>query len=189
MDDGFQNPALAKDLSLLVVDGGFGLGNGRGLPAGPLREPMEWALARADAVILMGQDEAGVVRRLGDKPMLQARIEPLNASALRGIAVFAFAGIGRPAQFFRSLEDAGARIVARRPFPDHHSYDEATLEALAAEAKALGAQLVTTAKDAVRLPRPWRDRVAVLEIEVAWQDPAALAAWLDRLPRREVRRG
>jgi tetraacyldisaccharide 4'-kinase len=178
MDDGFQNPALAKDLSLLVVDGGYGFGNGYVLPAGPLREPIAAGLARADAAVVIGPDEAGVAPLLGDLPVLHADFVARDADDLAGAAVIAFAGIARPAKFFATLEALGARIVARHAFPDHHGFTEAELTRLATEAAARGARLVTTAKDAVRLSADWRGRVRVVAADLAWHDPAQLAALL-----------
>jgi tetraacyldisaccharide 4'-kinase len=181
MDDGFQNPGLAKDLALLVIDGSYGFGNGRVIPAGPLREPIAAALARADAVVVMGADEASVAGRLGGKRVLAARLVPV--AALAG-PVVAFAGIGRPEKFFRTLVDSGATLVAQKSFPDHHPYRAADLVQLGAAAERAGARLVTTAKDAVRLPPDWRPRVAVLEVAVAWRDEAALDTLLDRIAER-----
>jgi tetraacyldisaccharide 4'-kinase len=178
MDDGFQNPSLVKDLSLLVVDGGYGFGNGRVMPAGPLREPIASALARADAVVLMGEDKAGIVPRLKGQRVIAARLKP--CARIEG-AVVAFASIGRPQKFFDTVAEGGALIVARHAFADHHIYSEGELTRLAAEADAAGAQLVTTAKDAVRLPPRWRTRVSVLEVVVEWRDGAPLDALLARV--------
>jgi tetraacyldisaccharide 4'-kinase len=184
LDDGLQNPGLAKDLSLVVVDGQFGFGNGRVLPAGPLREPVGIGLARADAVVLLGEDEAGMGRLLAGKPLFRARLIVENADAFRGRAVVAFAGIGRPAKFFATLEGAGARLVARHGFADHHPYREDELRRLREEAVGAGAMLVTTAKDWVRLSPEWRARVEVLRVYLSWED----AAPLDRLLTRVVKR-
>lgn len=181
MDDGFQNPSLAKDLSLVVVDAGYGFGNGRVLPAGPMREPAASGLARADAVVLLGEDEANVLAQLEGAPVLRARLEPLNGARLAGQRVVAFAGIARPVKFFATLDRLGARLVARRGFPDHHPYRDDELERLAAEAAAQRALLVTTTKDAARLAPLWRARVETLAITVAWDDEPALDALLDRL--------
>jgi tetraacyldisaccharide 4'-kinase len=183
MDDGFQNPSLEKDLSLLVIDGAYGFGNGSLIPAGPLRESVASALARADAVVLMGGDEAGVAPRLHGKRVLAADLAPVAGTLPAGPLV-AFAGIGRPDKFFRTLAAAGGRIAARHAFPDHHPYAESELQRLAGEARELGARLVTTAKDAARLTPAWRARVAVLEVEVRWRDEATLDALLARLPGR-----
>ncbi|HEX7968506.1 MAG TPA: tetraacyldisaccharide 4'-kinase, partial [Stellaceae bacterium] len=171
LDDGLQNPRLAKNLSLLVIDGEYGLGNGRVLPAGPLREPLPSGLARADAVVLMGEDRTGVTPLLGVKPVLRARLVPENAGA--------FAGIGRPAKFFATLTGLGAHVAARHPFADHHRYRADELRRLLAEAEAAHALLVTTAKDAARLPGEWRARVAVLSVAAAFDDVAALDRLID----------
>src|SRR5690242_5245426 len=103
LDDGFQNPTFAKDLSLVVVDGGYGLGNGRVLPAGPLREPLPRGLARADAIVLMGEDSAGVAPITAEKPLCRARLVPENPGEVAGRTVVAFAGIGRPEKFFATV--------------------------------------------------------------------------------------
>lgn len=183
LDDGFQNPALQKDLSLLVVDGTYGFGNGRVIPAGPLRERVGSGLARAQAAVLMGEDEARLAPLLESRlPLLRARVVPVEMR-WRGRPVLAFAGIGRPAKFFDLLQRSGAELVARRSFPDHHPYRAAELEALGAEAAAAGATLVTTAKDRVRLPIGWRDRVEVLDIAVEWEDEPTLDALLEKVLR------
>jgi tetraacyldisaccharide 4'-kinase len=177
MDDGYQNPHVVKDCALLVVDGAYGFGNGRVMPAGPLRERVGAALARADAVVLMGEDARGIASRLAGARVMRADLIAVAGTAPAG-AVVAFAGIGRPEKFFRTVAATGARLVASHAFADHHRYGEAELERLGREAAAAGANLVTTAKDAVRLPPPWRARVQVLEIEVRWRDEAALRALL-----------
>lgn len=179
LDDGLQNPTLAKDLSLLVIDGEYGLGNGRVLPAGPLREPLPSGLARADAVVLMGEDRTGVTPLLGVKPVLRARLVPENAGAFAGRPVVAFAGIGRPAKFFATLTGLGAHVAARHAFADHHRYRADELRRMLAEAEAAHALLVTTAKDAARLPGEWRARVAVLSVAAAFDDVAALDRLID----------
>ncbi|WP_132939997.1 tetraacyldisaccharide 4'-kinase [Varunaivibrio sulfuroxidans] len=184
MDDGFQNPSLYKDAALVVIDGGFGFGNGRVIPAGPLREPIEDGMARARAAVLIGVDTTGSERVLdaldGAPPVLRARIAPSpGGEDLRGKAVFAFAGIARPAKFYATVRDVGAILQGGRDFPDHHVYGENDLEALSRAARAKSAILVTTAKDAVRLPRHWRDRVRVLDIHLIWEAPAALERFLD----------
>ncbi|HVM81868.1 MAG TPA: tetraacyldisaccharide 4'-kinase [Stellaceae bacterium] len=179
LDDGFQNPSLAHDLDLLVIDGDYGFGNGRVIPAGPLREPQSSGLGRADAVVLLGDDRTGVSARLRDLPVLRARVVPKAAAeTFSGRDVVAFAGIGRPEKFFRTLEGCGARVIACHAFPDHHAYEEAALDRLAAEAATAKARLVTTEKDMVRVPERFRAFVAVLPIEVEWADTAALEALL-----------
>src|SRR5690348_5688109 len=185
LDDGLQNPTLAKDLSLLVIDGAYGLGNGRVLPAGPLREPLKSGLTRADAVVLMGDDRAGVTARLAGKSVLHAHLAPENAAAFAGRAVVAFAGIGRPAKFFATLGSIGAELVARHAFADHHPYRPAELQRLFSEAETAHAVLVTTAKDAMRLPAEWRAHVEVLAVTAEFADVAALDRLVDQALRRK----
>ncbi len=179
MDDGFQNPGLKKDLSLLVVDGTYGFGNGRVIPAGPLRETTASGLARADAVVLVGGKDGATADGplFAGKPVLRARLLPRDDS-LAGQRVFAFAGIGRPGKFFQSLRDLGAEVVGSEAFADHQPYDSAALERLRHAAKTADAKLVTTAKDAVRLgPEAPRD-VTVLHVTLTWDDENAVTALL-----------
>jgi len=183
MDDGFQNPSLVKDLSLLVVDGGYGFGNGQVMPAGPLREPWPQALARADAVVLVGVDRHALGPRLeGRAPVLRASLRPTPAAAaLAGCRVVAFAGIGWPEKFFATLEEMGCTVVARRPFADHHRYRPEEIMAICEQASDAGAEPVTTEKDAMRLPADARLMVRVLPVALEWQDEAAVDALLARL--------
>jgi tetraacyldisaccharide 4'-kinase len=189
MDDGFQNPSLEKDLSLLVVDGGYGFGNGRVIPAGPLREPVEDGLARAGAAVLMGPDRLNLKGRLAERlPVLTARTVPTpEALALKSETVLAFAGIGRPAKFLDTLNEIGCRVVALRPFPDHHRYTEDEIMRLAEAAIAAGATLVTTEKDLVRLPAEAQAMATPVGIEIAWDDEAALDVVLAPLRRAASR--
>lgn len=186
LDDGLQNPTLAKDLSLLVVDGGYGFGNGRVIPAGPLREPVAAAAARCQAAVLVGEDEAGVLAQLPPGlPVLRARLVPgPEASALAGQPVFAFCGIASPRKFFATLTEAGAVIAGRAAFADHYPYDEAEIRDLLAEAERLRAIPVTTKKDAVRIPPALRPRITVVTVGLAWEDPAAIETLLDPLAAR-----
>lgn len=172
LDDGFQNPALHYDRALVVIDGGYGIGNGRVIPAGPLREPVARALGRADAVVIIGDIPQPLA--LGDVPVLRARLVPVAADDLKNARVFAFAGIGRPAKFFASLREIGAEIAATREFPDHHPYAEGELDALDAIAQAKAAMLVTTEKDWVRLPPAWRGKIRALKVALHWDDDTAL---------------
>ena len=182
LDDGLQNRSLVHDLAFVVVDAGYGFGNGRLLPAGPLREPIAVGLARADVVVQMGADEAGLAPFLVGKAVLRAQLRAENAADVAGAAVIAFAGIARPAKFFAMLESAGAQPIEYRAFPDHHLYDAAELDALRRRRDGVpGAQLVTTAKDWVRLAPEWRAEVSVLTVSVAWEDEAALDRLLDRI--------
>ena len=185
LDDAHQNPALVKDVSLLVVDGGYGFGNGRVIPAGPLREPVADAMGRAHGAVLMGSDASdriGQMARSASVPVLRAEARPgPEADALAGKPVVAFAGIGRPGKFFETLGTLGLEVETALPFPDHHPYDAGDVARLERLAEAHGAALVTTAKDAVRLPDALRSRVTVLTITLEWQDEAVIEAILDTL--------
>ncbi len=183
MDDGYQNPWLYQDVRLLVVDGSFGFGNRRLLPAGPLREPLAAGLARAAAVIQLGIDEAGLDQALPSRmTRLRAALRAgPDAPAVHDRRVVAFAGIARPEKFFRSLTDAGALLAGRHAFGDHHRYRRHEVLALLAEAEAKDALCVTTAKDRVRLPADLRASITIWPVVVSWRDPAALDRLLDRV--------
>jgi len=176
MDDGLQNPHLAKDLALLVVDGAVGFGNRRLLPAGPLREQVDQALSRIDAVIVIGDDRTGVNARLpAGLTRLSAECLPEGPiDHLRGQRVLAFAGIGRPGKFYETLERIGAEIVEIRSFPDHHRYVPAEISELIAKARQFDAACVTTEKDHVRLPVNLRNFVEKLAIRVTIHEPERL---------------
>jgi tetraacyldisaccharide 4'-kinase len=196
MDDGLQNPSLARDFTLAVVDGGVGFGNGRLIPAGPMRAPLALQLERTDAGLIIGQGEAGdaaekILRDAG-KPVFHGRLAPDAHAALRvlGARVVAFAGIGRPAKFFASLEACGARLVARHSFPDHYPYRAADIAALQRQAGALDAILVTTEKDMVKiaplLPGLWQNlpQPEPLPVTLVVEDPDELRQLLlDSLAR------
>jgi tetraacyldisaccharide 4'-kinase len=186
MDDGLQNPWLHQDLAFLVVDGGFGFGNRRLLPAGPLREPLAAGFARATAIVQLGDDEVGLDALLPRRPTrLFARLRAgPDAPDLRGRRVVAFAGIGRPEKFFRSLAEAGAVLLARHAFADHHRYGRREVRALLAEAAATDALCITTAKDHVRLPADLRAPITIMPVSVSWREPEMLAELLERLPKR-----
>ncbi len=186
MDDGLQNPMLEKDLSLLVVDGGYGFGNGRVIPAGPLREPVAAAASRCRAAVLIGEDETGVLAQLPPGlPVLRARlVAGPEAAMLAGQPVFAFCGIASPRKFFATLTEAGAVLAGRESFADHYPYDEGDMRALLDQADALRALPVTTKKDFVRIPLAYRSRVTVVTVRLKWEEPAAIESLLDPLAAR-----
>lgn len=187
MDDGFQHPGLVKDLSIVVVDAGFGFGNGRVIPAGPLREPLDGGLARADLLLAIGEGEERLRffrawPQTAALPVAQAALRPLATGMdWAGLRALAFAGIGRPEKFFATLRALGAEIVAAHGFGDHEPYAERVLVRLKAEARAAGAQLVTTEKDAARLPLAFRREVLVLPVRLELDDWTPLDAVLDRV--------
>ncbi len=189
LDDGFQNPKLAKDLNVVVVDAGRGLGNGMTLPSGPLRAPLTTQMGRADAVVVIGEGVGGdlAVRETArrGKPIYLARIVPAKKTGWKKKRCLAFAGIGDPAKFFRSLEEVGVDLVARHGFPDHHVYSEEEVEELLAEAEEKELTLVTTTKDMARLHHGGSaaERLAgnceVFEIRLEFDDPRTLGLLLE----------
>lgn len=189
MDDGHQNPSLMKTLSLVVVDGEtrdgvWPLGDGSVFPAGPLREPLDVGLARADAVILMlpgdlPAADPDLLAAFAGKPVLIARLQP-TAPPPTGPQV-GFAGIAMPWKVERALKAAGCDLADFVPFPDHFAYDKAALALLDQRAEVYGAGLVTTEKDWVRLPPAWRDRAAAWPVRAVFDDEAALERLLAKV--------
>ena len=187
LDDGFQNPAVQASLGLIVVDAAKGFGNGRCIPAGPLREPVAVGLSRADLVLSIGDPAAqakfdAIWGASVTRPRLHGRLVPLRMGMdWTGERVLAFAGIADPARFFATLRAEGAQLVRGEALADHAPLSEALLRRLEAEAAAAGAQLVTTEKDAVRLPLHWRTRVLTLVVRLQIDDWSPLDTALARL--------
>jgi tetraacyldisaccharide 4'-kinase len=182
MDDGFQNPALAKDLALVVVDGGYGFGNERMIPAGPLREPVAAGIARADAIVLVGEDETGAAGHFAGKPVLRARIVPGEAGQrFRGKDVVAFCGIGRPEKFFATLRALGARVAEEMPYPDHHAFRDAEIMLILEVAAKHRAVAVTTEKDFARLSPDARRMIETLPVRIEFEVPGEVEAMLLKL--------
>ena len=191
MDDGFQNPAIAKDVSLIVIDSDRGIGNGYVIPAGPLRAPLVPQLERTDALIVVGAGTASrtIAARIAaqpGKPVLSTHIAPDPASVARlaGHRVLAFAGIGDPGRFFRTLRGAGIDVVRERIFPDHHPFSNGDIDALIADAKREGLTLVTTEKDLARLRRhgelpAWAAEIVPFQVTLEFDDGAMVRKFLD----------
>lgn len=171
MDDGFQNLSIEKALSLLLIDASDPCGNGMTFPAGPLREEMREAIARADAVVFVGDGRAAEIPGAERLPLFRARVAPLER---RGGRVLAFCGIGAPDRFFNSLKEAGCVVVETRSFADHRFFTASEIAGLKTSADAASARLVTTAKDFARLPADQRDGIEVLEVAMTVDDPDKL---------------
>jgi tetraacyldisaccharide 4'-kinase len=181
MDDGFQNPALAKDVSLIVIDAARGIGNGRVIPAGPLRAPLSLQCDRTDALLIVGAGSAAdaVAARITSKggPVLRGHFapDPASVDGLRGRSVLAFAGIGDPDRFFATLRASGIEVAVEWPFPDHHPFSADDIAALLDRAQRDGLRLVTTEKDLARLgvqPRLAEAGLTALPVTMALEDPS-----------------
>ncbi|MEI8295411.1 MAG: tetraacyldisaccharide 4'-kinase [Alphaproteobacteria bacterium] len=172
MDDGYQNTQIVKDRHLLVVDAAQGIGNGKVFPAGPLREFLGAALLRADAIVMIGE---GDCRLPYDGPVFRAHLVPQSTTFAANTEVVAFAGIGYPPKFQKTLEGIPLSIKQFVSFPDHHPYKARDIEPLL----AIGLPLITTEKDWLRLPTIYQPHVHVLKVELQMTDPVAFQKWLE----------
>jgi tetraacyldisaccharide 4'-kinase len=191
MDDGLQNPSLAKHLKLAVVDGASGAGNGLCLPAGPLRAPLAEQMGEADAIIVIGKGDAGervaAVARAQKKTVLAAALKPTDAAIerFRGRKVVALSGIGRPEKFAATLRDAGATVVAEQAHADHHAYEQVDITAARAAARQHGALIATTEKDWTKLAPLWpesaQEALVVVPVSLVFAEPTHIAGLLTAL--------
>jgi tetraacyldisaccharide 4'-kinase len=182
LDDGHQNPTLHKDLSLVVVDADYGHGNGRVIPAGPLREPIANGLARADAVVLIGAGDRPAAALPVELPLLRAAlVAGAGRDKIARQKVGAFAGIGRPEKFFATLRELGCTTAFAHPYPDHHAFTPEEVMRLLEAATTAGAIAVTTAKDWVRLPPDAQRMIRALDVDLQFADPRQLDQLLARI--------
>ena len=188
LDDGFQDPSLFKDVSIVIVDAARGFGNGRCLPAGPLREPVRVGMKRADAIISIGEPEAQArfqkksATQIDHQSHLKARLKPIEMGMPWAEGRYlAFAGIGDPEKFFMTLRGLGASLVRTVALDDHQKLARPMIQRLQKEAQAMNAQLVTTEKDAARLPADLRSGILSLPVRLEFEDTNNLDALLNPL--------
>ncbi len=171
MDDGFQNSTIVKSFSIIAVDGGYGFGNGKVIPAGPLRENVETGLRRCDAVVIIGEDRHDIAKFVGAVcPVYQTRIVASSDPAITEKKVLAFSGIGRPSKFYETLSDLGYEIVGTFNFSDHHKFKAEEIKKICERAQELAAIPITTEKDHARLPIEARAKIKVIKIGIEWED-------------------
>ena len=179
MDDGFQNPTVHKDLSFVVIDRRLSFGNERLIPSGPLREPVKTGLSRANALIIVNPANF-LPTALPHIPAIIARSKLVeDVTILEGKKILAFCGIANPKKFYDSLRAIGAQLVEKISFADHHLYTRKELDSLRAKARAGGLQLVTTEKDAVRLPDDFKTEVRIAGLELMFENPDFIESLID----------
>ena len=181
MDDGFQHTSLVKTLSFVIIDGPYGFGNGRLIPAGPLREPIYSGLKRADIIVLVGEVNPSIIELLpNNKPLLRASLVPAEmGTQLSNDNVIGFAGIGRPTKFLETLEKMGLNIIDFVAFPDHYRFRESEIRELYEKATEVDAILVTTFKDMKRVPKSVAHLCQPIGITVVWEDDSEIQQLLD----------
>lgn len=176
MDDGFQNPSLKKDISFIVVDGKIGFGNNRPIPSGPLRETLSAGIKRADALIILGNDDKNI-KNLFTTLSFTGSVVPEEID-LTNKNVVAFAGIGRPEKFYDSLKQRGANIIKTIDFPDHHYYTDEELQEIIKTAKSYNAEIYTTTKDLVKIPQYFHTEIKPLNIDIQWNNEDKLVSFI-----------
>ncbi|WP_417428069.1 tetraacyldisaccharide 4'-kinase [Kiloniella sp.] len=189
LDDGFQNPALQKDLSIIVVDNKIGFSNNRLIPSGPLRENITDGLKRADAIFIIKQPDETINPELADifdgKDVSNVTITPADKTiqaTLKQKNIFAFAGIGYPQKFYSTLKDYSAKICGTKDFPDHHQYTESDLKQIMSLARGSDADAIfTTEKDFVKIPETYKDKISCLPIHAVWDNPQFINSLLHKL--------
>lgn len=189
LDDGLQDPSITKTLSLLIIDGAYGFGNRLLIPAGPLRDRLDLTFLKTDAIVMVGNDTRNVLKDCPKTTVaLRAQLQPAQPKNFQTNTPYvAFAGIGRPQKFFDTLNALGATLAENKHFPDHHFYHKKDLDYLERLAKKHGALLITTEKDAVRLPRDFRAKVTTLPVAITWEKPGDIKKLLHTLIARRLR--
>ena len=172
MDDGFQNPTIYKDYSIIVINSSQEFGNKRVIPSGPLRESIKRGMSRTNLIIVIGETTEELLKVIPEHiPIICANFKINNKNKIfKGQKITAFAGIAYPEKFFNSLRDQGAKIVKEITYPDHHIFDENDLLDLAEVANKTKSILVSTQKDFVRIPKSYRALVNTLEGEIVFEN-------------------
>jgi len=180
MDDGLQNQSLSKSVSFIVINGKMGLGNEKTIPAGPLREPIDTAILRCDAIIMIGQDERDIKDKIPEHiPMFRAEIKPSQGvQPDKGQNYIAFSGIAYPQKFFDTLEKSGYNVIESKSFSDHHAFTDHEIETLKTLANDRSAQLITTEKDYVRLPQNVQQDIKTLPVTLVWDNEEEIYQFL-----------
>jgi tetraacyldisaccharide 4'-kinase len=171
MDDGFQNPTIHKDFSIIVINASQEFGNEKVMPAGPLRENIKKGLSRTNLIIVIGEIKDSLQKNIpAHIPIIQAKFKINNENKIfKGQKITAFAGIAYPEKFFTSLKEQGGKIIKEITYPDHHIYDENDLLSLAEIANKTQSILVSTQKDFVRIPKSYRALVNTLEGKISFE--------------------
>lgn len=180
LDDGMQNNSLYRDFTIMVVDGKVGFGNGFLIPAGPMREPLCDGLKKADLVVVVGEADEELLKKLSGKKVVKAKVIPKNLEEFFGKKLIAFCGLAYPQKFFSFLKEQGLEVVDSHSFPDHHLYKIEELENLYQIAKERNATLITTRKDWVKFPRLFQEKITHLDIELELDNKELIKAELQK---------
>ncbi len=174
MDDGFQNNSLEKDLKILVVDSKQGFGNGHLFPAGPLREPVKSGVNKSDMILIIGDKNQELEDRIrqisANIPIFNAKMKVVNPVEIENNRVVGFCGLGYPQKFKKTLIDCGYEVIDFIPFSDHHPYTITEIQKLISGAKGVGATLITTMKDYVKIPEVFKKEMSVINIKLTTDD-------------------
>ena len=188
MDDGFQNPTLQKDFSIIVINGEQGFGNKRVIPSGPLRESISRGISRANLIIIIGEIDKDVKKKIPNiLPVIHGNFKISKKNKIyKNQKVTAFAGIAYPEKFYNSLNEQGAILEKKISYPDHHIFDENDMLNLAETANLTKSILVTTKKDFVRIPKSYRSLVSTLDGEIEFEDENLLIEILGNLLENKI---
>lgn len=181
IDDGMQNESLFRDFTILVIDGKIGFGNQLLIPSGPMREPINWGLKKADLVVLIGHGDEKLLKKLSGKKIVNAKILPKNIENFKEQKLLAFCGLAYPEKFYSLLEKNNLQLAKTKSFPDHYNYSSNELAELQKEAKKLNAKLVTTKKDWIKFSPKFKKEISYLDIELQFEDKKLIKETLKKI--------